>query len=110
MNFYPPPPVIQAEIFVRIPDALRCTGQPTDWKSGSALPTSGIFLEGPVYRDGNLYVTDIPYGRVLKIDSQKQVSECVRYDGEPNGLVLRADGTILVADYKQVCLKDSTDH
>ena len=48
-------------------------------------------------------MTDIPYGRVLKIDSQKQVSECVRYDGEPNGMAIREDGTILVADYKQVC-------
>lgn len=102
MNFYPTPPVIQAEIYVRIPDALRCAGQATEWKGGSALPASEIFLEGPTYLNGNLYVTDIPYGRILKIDSQKQVSECVRYDGEPNGIAVREDGSMLVADYKQV--------
>ncbi|CEO59425.1 Putative Gluconolactonase [Penicillium brasilianum] len=102
MNFYPVPPVIQAEIFVRIPDALRCTGQPSDWRSGSSSPPSEIFLEGPTYLgNGDLYVTDIPYGRILKIDSQKQVTECVRYDGEPNGLVGREDGCMIVADYKQ---------
>jgi hypothetical protein len=103
MNFYPVPPVIQAEVFVRIPDALRCTGQPTDWRGGSSSPPSEIFLEGPTYLgNGDLYVTDIPYGRILKIDRQKQVTECVRYDGEPNGLVVREDGCMIVADYKQV--------
>ncbi|CAI7629769.1 unnamed protein product [Penicillium bialowiezense] len=102
MNFYPIPPVIQAEILTQIPAHLRCTGQPTDWRGGSALPASDIFLEGPVYSsDGELYVTDIPYGRILKIDAQKQVTECVKYDGEPNGLVIREDGCIVIADYKQ---------
>ncbi|CAG8295689.1 unnamed protein product [Penicillium olsonii] len=102
MNFYPIPPVIQAEILVQIPPTLRCTGQHTDWRGGSALPTSDIFLEGPVVSsNGDLYVTDIPYGRILKIDSQNQITECVRYDGEPNGLVIRDDGCLVVADYKQ---------
>lgn len=103
MNFYPVPPVIQAEIYVRIPDSLRCTGQSTEWRSGSALAASDIFLEGPTYTiNGDLYVVDVPYGRILKIDSQKEVTECVRYDGEPNGLVVRQDGCLVIADYKQV--------
>ncbi|KAB2573740.1 6-deoxy-6-sulfogluconolactonase [Lasiodiplodia theobromae] len=102
MNFYPAPPVIEARIWVRIPDELRCTGQATEWKGGSALPFSGIFLEGPTTdSQGNVFVTDIPYGRILKIDAEKNVSECVRYDGEPNGMVLRGDGLMVVADYKQ---------
>lgn len=103
MNFYPTPPVIQAEVYVQIPASLRCSGQPTEWLGGSATPASDIFLEGPTWRSsGDLYVTDIPYGRILKIDPLKQVTECVRYDGEPNGLALRDDGCMLVADYKQV--------
>lgn len=103
MNFYPIPPVIQAEIFVQIPASMRCTGQPTDWRGGFALPATDIFLEGPVFTsDGDLYVTDIPYGRILKIDPERQITECVRYDGEPNGLFLRDDGCLVVADYKQV--------
>ncbi|GKZ26985.1 hypothetical protein AbraCBS73388_003501 [Aspergillus brasiliensis] len=102
MNFYPPPPTIQAEIYVRIPSHLRCTGQPTEWRSGSARPASDIFLEGPVYSpSGDLYVVDIPYGRVLKIDKSRNVTECIRYDGEPNGLVVREDGCLVIADYKQ---------
>lgn len=105
MNFYPVPPVIRAEIHVQIPASLRCTGQPTDWRSGSALPASDIFLEGPIYTEkGEIYITDIPYGRILKVNAQKQITECVRYDGEPNGLAMREDGTIVVADYKQVTI------
>lgn len=103
MNFYPAPPVTQAEVYVQIPASLRCSGQPTEWRGGSASPPSDIFLEGPTWTSsGDLYVTDIPYGRILKIDPLKQVTECVRYDGEPNGLALRDDGCMLVADYKQV--------
>ncbi|KAL4898359.1 putative gluconolactonase precursor [Aspergillus ambiguus] len=101
MNFYPTPPVIQAEIYVRIPDSLRCTGQPTEWRGGSTLPASDIFLEAPIYTtDGHLYVVDIPYGRILKIDDHRNVTECVRYDGEPNGLVVQ-HGCLVIADYKQ---------
>ncbi|GKZ68477.1 hypothetical protein AnigIFM60653_003408 [Aspergillus niger] len=102
MNFYPPPPTIQAEIYACIPSHLRCTGQPTEWRSGSARPASDIFLEGPVYtQNGDLYIVDVPYGRILKIDKNKEVTECIRYDGEPNGLVVREDGCLVIADYKQ---------
>jgi hypothetical protein len=46
---------------------------------------------------------DIPYGRILKIDKDQNVSVACTWDGEPNGLVGTADGNLLVADYKQVC-------
>ncbi|KAI9040626.1 SMP-30/gluconolactonase/LRE family protein [Aspergillus affinis] len=102
MNFYPVPPVIQAEIYTRIPDEVRSTGQPTEWRAGSATPLADIFLEGPTYvQNGDLYLVDVPYGRILKVDADKAVTECVRWDGEPNGLVVREDGCIVVADYKQ---------
>ncbi|BCR92892.1 SMP-30/gluconolactonase/LRE family protein [Aspergillus chevalieri] len=102
MNFYPVPPVIQAKIYVRIPNTLRCTGQPTEWRGGSAVPTSEIFLEGPTYvTNGDLYLVDVPYGRILKVNVARQVTECARWDGEPNGLAVRKDGCLVVADYKQ---------
>jgi hypothetical protein len=103
MNFYPPPPTIKAELYVRIPDELRCIGQETEWRGGFARGFQDIFLEGPVADDlGNLYVVDIPFGRILRIDADKKVSVAVQWDGEPNGLAATADGDLLVADYKQV--------
>lgn len=110
MNFYPVPPVIQAKIYVRIPNSLRCTGQPTEWRGGSTVPGFDIFLEGPTYvANGDLYLVDVPYGRILRVDGKdRQVTECVRWDGEPNGLAVREDGCLVVADYKQVCIYTSS--
>jgi hypothetical protein len=103
MNFYPPPPTLTAELFVRIPDERRCIGQETEWRGGFSRSFQNIFLEGPVADEkGNLYVVDVPYGRILKINPAGQVTECGKWDGEPNGLVGTSQGVFLVADYKQV--------
>jgi hypothetical protein len=103
MNFYPAPPVIQAEVYVRIPDDIRCVGQVSEWRGGFARKFQHIFLEGPVAgENGDLYVVDIPYGRILRIDPYKYVTVSCTWDGEPNGLVGTKEGVLLVADYKQV--------
>jgi gluconolactonase len=49
---------------------------------------------------GNLYVTDIPWGRVFRIDPQGEWSLVAEYDGEPNGMKFRAPGKLLITDYK----------
>jgi gluconolactonase len=60
------------------------------------------FLEGPSFdRHGNLYVTDIPYGRVFRIDVDGEWSLVAEYDGWPNGLKIHRDGRIFIADYKR---------
>lgn len=62
-----------------------------------------MFIEGPtVDLEGNLFITDIPHGQILKVDRNLMVTRCVKYDGEPNGMALRADGKLVVADYKKV--------
>lgn len=103
MNFYPIPPTITAELYLQIPEEKRCTGEKTDWRSGVSTMQPYIFLEGPVADDqGNLFVVDIPHGRILKITPEREVIECGRWNGEPNGLAPTADGFLLVADYKEV--------
>ena len=104
MNFYPATPVIEAQLYLRIPDEIRCIGKETEWRGGFARNFQDIFLEGPVADTlGNLYVVDVPFGRILKIDPAKNVTVAAEWDGEPNGLAPTADGDLLVADYKQVC-------
>lgn len=103
MNFYEPPPVIKAQVWLRIPDDKREIGKETEWIGGFTRPFQHIFLEGPVADDkGNLFVVDVPYGRILKIDSDKNVRVAAQWDGEPNGLVGTKDGKLLIADYKGV--------
>ncbi|KAM3423187.1 hypothetical protein BST61_g637 [Cercospora zeina] len=96
MNFYPPSDTLQTELYIRIPDELRCIGQETEWRGGSTRAFQWIFLEGPVFDR-----VDIPYGRVLKISRAKEVTVCAKWDGEPNGLAAMADGTLIGADCKQ---------
>ena len=103
MNFYPVPPTLTAQVHVRIPDSARVLNEPTEWRGGLSVGFENIFLEGPVVDDqGNLYVVDIPYGRILKIDKDRNVTSSPRWDGNPNGLAATKEGDLVVADYKEV--------
>jgi len=65
-------------------------GRPTD-----------SFLEGPVFDSyGNLFVSDIPYGRIFRIDGGGAWDLVTEYDGEPNGMKFLDDKTLLITDYK----------
>jgi gluconolactonase len=97
------PPVIETEVFASVPEAYRKKNQTAEWlqvqKRGMQADS---FLEGPSFdKAGNLYVTDIPYGRIFRISPAGDFSLIAEYDGEPNGLKLHADGRIFIADHKQ---------
>ncbi len=103
MSLYPPPTEMPAEIWTTIPDEFRRTGAVPDWAMGNKQgePTD-CFLEGPSFdRDGNLYVTDIPFGRVFRISPDGNWTLITEYDGWPNGLKLHKDGRIFITDYKR---------
>lgn len=96
------PPIVQAEIYTSMPIVFRKTGIRSQWadanRGGSPVDS---FLEGPVFdQAGNLYITDIPFGRIFKIDSDKNWTLITEYDGEPNGMKFLSDGKLLVTDYK----------
>jgi gluconolactonase len=62
MSLYPPPEILQAEVWTTLPDRFRIRDTSPDWaaanKPGRMIDS---FLEGPSFdRDGNLWVTDIP--------------------------------------------------
>lgn len=100
---YAAPPVIETTVFARIPEALRIRGRTSRWvevQRGGA-PTD-CFLEGPSFdRAGNLYVVDVPWGRIFRISPDGGTVEVfLEYDGEPNGLKIHRDGRIFVADYR----------
>ncbi|EAT90404.1 hypothetical protein SNOG_02192 [Parastagonospora nodorum SN15] len=102
MNFYAPPPTITAQLYVRIPEELRCKDRESEWRGGFSRAFQNIFLEGPVCTTtGDLYVVDIPYGRILRISPTKEVTVEAEWDGEPNGLAVDPEGKLAVADYKQ---------
>ncbi len=102
MSLYAPPTEVATQRFTSLPDALRVRNGDSGWvaanKPGQAVDS---FLEGPSFdRHGNLYVTDIPYGRIFRIDPEGNWELVAQYDGWPNGLKIHRDGRIFIADYK----------
>ena len=97
-----PPPVIETEVFARLPESLQIKNRKSDWLETLGLGSDlGSFLEGPSFdREGNLYVVDIPYGRVFRVTPDGTFHLVAEYDGEPNGLKIHKDGRIFIADHK----------
>jgi len=96
------PASITPKVFARIPDKFAFKGRTSIWVETQlhGAPTPN-FLEGPSFdRAGNLYVTDIPWGRIFKITPTGEVSVAAEYDGEPNGLKFHKDGRGFIADHK----------
>jgi gluconolactonase len=96
------PPIVKTEVFARIPDSLRVKGRASDWvRIQRNNARTDCFIEGPSFdRAGNLYVVDIPWGRVFRINPAGEVAVVAEYDGEPNGLKIHKDGRIFIADYR----------
>ncbi|OZI37571.1 gluconolactonase [Bordetella genomosp. 10] len=96
-----------AEIHTAMPARFRRTGVRSAWadanRGGAPIDS---FLEGPVFdAQGNLYVTDIPFGRIFRIDPQGEWELAAEYDGEPNGMKFLSAHELLIADYKNGLVK-----
>lgn len=103
MSLFAPPRDVETRIFARIPDRYRIRGRRSAWvdvQRGGV--ETGCFLEGPSFdRQGNLYVVDVPWGRIFRISPDgTQVDLVAEYPGEPNGLKIHRDGRIFIADFK----------
>lgn len=97
-----PPTVRAMEVFTAMPERYRRKNQRTVWadanQGGRCIDS---FLEGPVFdATGKLYVTDIPYGRVFRIDAGGEWDLVGEWDGEPNGMKFLSDTELLITDYK----------
>lgn len=96
------PTVRDAELFTRLPERFRRTGRRSDWADANrgGQPTDS-FLEGPVFdASGNLYVTDIPFGRIFRIDPRGEWEQVAEWIGEPNGMKFLSERELLVTDYR----------
>ena len=96
-----PPVVRELTEFTRLPDRFR-RKEASSWAAANrgGLATDS-FLEGPVVdEEGNVYVTDIPFGRIFRIDPSGAWELIAEYDGWPNGMKLMGRGELLVTDYR----------
>lgn len=97
------PPVIQSELFTRIPEKYRKKGMLSIERLLACKGTlhTDSYIEGPSFdRDGNLYVVDIAFGLIFKVSQNGIVTQVLEYEGEPNGLKIHKDSRIFIADHK----------
>jgi gluconolactonase len=95
-----PPRLIETQVFSAMPAEFRRNVR-SDWADANrpGAPTD-CFIEGPSFdADGNLYIVDIPFGRIFRISPDGKWTLAVEYEGWPNGLKIDPAGRILVADY-----------
>jgi gluconolactonase len=96
------PPAIVARVFATIPESFSGINRRSTWVDVQfhGAPTAN-FIEGPSFdKEGNLWVTDIPWGRIFRIGPDGSVTLVAEYDGEPNGLKFHKDGRIFITDHK----------
>ena len=94
--------MIETTVYAEIPEKFRRRNTPTEWatanRRGAAID---CFLEGPCFDErGNLYVVDIPFGRIFRISADRTWELVLEYSGEPNGLAMHPDGRLFITDYR----------
>lgn len=102
MVYLAAPAVRETEVFTRLPDRFRRTGVRSDWADANrgGQPTDS-FLEGPVFdAAGNLFVADIPFGRIFRIDPKGDWELVAEWAGEPNGMKFLDERELLITDYR----------
>lgn len=99
---YAPPEIICTSPYSKLPESMRKTGQQSDWLQSRERHNVHSFLEGPTFdAEGNLYCTDIPFGRIFKVDANEKFETITEYDGEPNGMKVFQNGQALIADHRR---------
>jgi gluconolactonase len=93
---------ITAQLFTRLPEQLHHRGEPNDWvrttRPGQRLHS---FIEGASFdAAGDLWLVDVPYGRIFRIAADGSWTLAHAYDGEPHGLAALPEGGFAVADYR----------
>src|SRR3954453_2283978 len=96
-----PPKLIPTEVFSAMPAEFRRNVR-TEWADANRPgAATDCFIEGPSFdASGNLYIVDIPVGRIFRILPAGKWTLAIEYDGRPNGLKIGRDGRFLVADYR----------
>jgi gluconolactonase len=101
LNPFKPLELIKTRVFTSMPKKYRKKSR-TKWSDPNRqLAEVECFLEGPSFdRKGNLYLTDIPFGRIFRITPKGEWDLVIQYEGWPNGLKFHKDGRIFVVDYR----------
>jgi len=102
---------ITARLWSKLPGEFHYQGEPTAWVK-MTRPNQSLhsFLEGPSFdKNGDLWLVDVPYGRIFKVNTDGQWKLHKIYDGEPHSIKQMADGKFILTDYKNGLLRYDGD-
>lgn len=93
---------LAAEPAFCLPENLRHKGEPSAWarmtRPGQAMHS---FLEAAFFDEArNLWLSDVPYGRVFRVSPTGVWKVMHRFDGEPHAMRLAPDGRHIAVDYR----------
>ena len=86
----------------RLPEGYRHMGEPSAWAK-MTRPGEPIhsFLEAAFFdAEANLWLSDVPYGRVFKVSPEGDWSLVHQVDGEPHAMRIAPDGQHIAVDYR----------
>jgi gluconolactonase len=94
--------IIKTEVFTSLPQKFRRKSR-TAWSDPNRQGAEvECFLEGPSFdRAGNLWIVDIPFGRIFRISPKQEWDLVAQYDGWPNGLKFHKDGRAFITCYRK---------
>ena len=86
----------------RLPENYRHMGEPSAWakmtRPGEPMHS---FLEAAFFdAEANLWLSDVPYGRVFKVSPEGDWSLVHQIDGEPHAMRIAPDGRHIAVDYR----------
>ncbi|SFR13251.1 SMP-30/gluconolactonase/LRE family protein [Poseidonocella sedimentorum] len=93
---------LNATPWTALPEALHHRGAPSAWarmtRPGQDMHS---FLEAAFLdAEGDLWLSDVPYGRVFRINPAGQWTMEHQIDGEPHAMRIAPDGTRMAVDYR----------
>ena len=86
----------------RLPENYRHMGEPSAWakmtRPGQPMHS---FLEAAFFdAEANLWLSDVPYGRIFKVSPEGDWSLVHQIDGEPHAMRIAPDGRHIAVDYR----------
>jgi gluconolactonase len=93
---------LTATLWTELPDDLHHRGAPSAWaKMTRPGQTMHSFLEAAFFdKDGNLWLSDVPYGRVFRVSPAGEWTLMHQIDGEPHAMRIAPDGRHIAVDYR----------
>jgi len=96
------PHMLTAQPFTTLPDELHHKGLPSAWaKMTRPGQNMHSFLEGAFFDDAqNLWLADVPYGRVFRVSPTGDWQVMHTIEGEPHAMRIAPDGRHIAVDYR----------